>query len=83
MAADPEPRPNLGEVVVENTDDPVHLRDGEHGAAFGWAAVGRLAEANEQRPVATVVRCLRVASQVGHVEPRSLLAAKTEGVDRF
>ena len=40
MMADLEAGPDLGQIVVEHVDDPVHLRHGEHCSAFGWAAIG-------------------------------------------
>jgi hypothetical protein len=40
MLADLEAGPDLGHIMVEHVDDPVHLRHGEHRSAFRWAAVG-------------------------------------------
>ena len=83
MVAGLEPRPDVGEVVVEHADDPVHLRDGEHGAALGRAPVGGLAPPDEQGTVAAEVRHLGVAAQIRQVQAAHLPAAQAVSVERF
>ena len=83
LGSDAKGWPDFDAPLLEDRDDPVDVRDRQHGASLRFTAPRGLAPADEQAAVPPERGDLRIVPEVGQVESPGFAAPQSEGVDRF